>query len=187
MAAPPIDTPARLLRAAREVFARDGLSEARMEDVAAAAGVSRAALYYHFHTKQELARALVDERLDELAAVVTAAVAEGPCERVVSVLLRFFAAHVDVARLLIADVSSLDAVEELVRRTDRDIAEPVRERIRRDIAAGLVRPLDPTVAAAALFGMVHDVVLGPLVLGGPIDLDHLDAELTELARRALAP
>lgn len=181
------DTPARLVAAAREVFARDGLAEARMEDVAAAAGVSRAALYYHFHTKQDLARALIEEQIAELGVAVRAALADGPCEALVGAMLRFFAANTDVARLLIRDTVALADVHDLALGMQREVVQPVRDRLATDIAAGRVRPLDPRIGAAALFGMVNDNVLGRILLDKPLDPDALEPELTEMARRAIAP
>ena len=52
----------RLLAAALDVFASDGYGSARVEDVAARAGASRATFYLHFAGKSELTHALVDER-----------------------------------------------------------------------------------------------------------------------------
>lgn len=57
---------ARLLEAAREVFARYGFKRASMADIAAEAGVSRPALYLWFRSKQDVLRSLA-EQLRELA------------------------------------------------------------------------------------------------------------------------
>lgn len=57
---------ARLLDAAREVFARYGFKRASMADIAAEAGVSRPALYLWFRSKQDVLRSLA-EQLRELA------------------------------------------------------------------------------------------------------------------------
>lgn len=180
------DTPARLVAAAREVFARDGLAGARMEDVATAAGVSRAALYYHFHTKHDLARALLEEWITQLGVTVRAALADGPCEALVGAVLRFFATHTDVARLLILDAGALADMRDATVLMQREVVQPVRDRLAADVAAGRIRPLDPRVGAAALFGMVNDNVLGRIVLDKPLDVDALEPELTEMARRAIA-
>lgn len=66
----------RLLAAAEVEFARRGFAAARLADVAAAAGIRRPSLLYHFPSKQALYEAVVSrvfERLGEaLAAAMTA-------------------------------------------------------------------------------------------------------------------
>jgi AcrR family transcriptional regulator len=74
----------RVLAAAMEVFAREGYHAARMDAIAAAAGVSKGALYFHFPGKLPLFSALVDEFAAELAADAAATIAahEGGVARV---------------------------------------------------------------------------------------------------------
>ena len=56
---------ARLLAAAREVFAEQGL-EATLDDVAKAAGVGTGTAYRHFANKQELAAEILSEASEQL-------------------------------------------------------------------------------------------------------------------------
>lgn len=58
-AAPTQDTRQAILEAALCVFARAGISAATLEDIAAEAGVTRGALSWHFHSKDELLSALI--------------------------------------------------------------------------------------------------------------------------------
>ena len=67
-------TRARLLQAASEVFAKDGYDRASLDDVAAAAGLTKGAVYSSFASKDELFYALMRERIDERLALVAAAV-----------------------------------------------------------------------------------------------------------------
>src|SRR5437588_8226339 len=53
-----------LLAAALRVFARRGYREAGVDEVAAEAGYSKGALYWHFSSKDALLVALVEERID---------------------------------------------------------------------------------------------------------------------------
>ena len=55
----------RILGAAALCFAKDGFARTRIDDVAASAGVSRALVYNHFGTKEELARQVCDHLLDD--------------------------------------------------------------------------------------------------------------------------
>jgi AcrR family transcriptional regulator len=59
----PEDTRQKLLDAAAEVFAEKGYASASMDDVAAAAGMTKGALYWNFDGKEALFHALLDERV----------------------------------------------------------------------------------------------------------------------------
>lgn len=64
----------RLLQAAGEVFAQRGYDRASLDDVAAAAGLTKGAVYSSFAGKDDLFYALMRERIDERLALVTEAV-----------------------------------------------------------------------------------------------------------------
>jgi AcrR family transcriptional regulator len=53
-----------LLRAAAEVFAERGFKDASVDEIAARAGYSKGALYWHFESKEELFFALMDASVD---------------------------------------------------------------------------------------------------------------------------
>lgn len=66
-----------LLAAALEVFAQRGYQQAGVDEIAAAAGYSKGALYWHFSGKEGLLSALLAERIDapmrELVALLESA------------------------------------------------------------------------------------------------------------------
>ncbi len=70
-----------LLTAALRVFARRGFREAGIDEIAAEAGYSKGALYWHFAGKEELLAALLDERVDTPMRERFALLASAPPER----------------------------------------------------------------------------------------------------------
>jgi AcrR family transcriptional regulator len=62
-------TRAGLLAGAARAFADAGVRRSTMQSIAAAAGVSKATLYNHFRTKDEVARELLAVELDRLSRV----------------------------------------------------------------------------------------------------------------------
>lgn len=52
----------QILDAALRLFSERGFSRTTVRDIARAAGITDAAIYYHFESKQELLEALVEER-----------------------------------------------------------------------------------------------------------------------------
>jgi AcrR family transcriptional regulator len=63
---PTLERRATILRAAGPLFARDGYAGTRLDDVAAAAGVTKPILYRHFDSKKALYLALLDKHEADL-------------------------------------------------------------------------------------------------------------------------
>jgi AcrR family transcriptional regulator len=74
-----------LLTAALRVFARRGYREAGVDEIAAEAGYSKGALYWHFSGKEDLLLALLEERIDTPMRDRFALLASAPPERDMSV------------------------------------------------------------------------------------------------------
>lgn len=172
-----------------EVFADKGFAAARLEDVAARAGVSKAALYLYFETKTELFRAVVAEtvnaRLDQ--ARMLAAVEDQPLVVTVPMLLSLIAG--------VAQGTRLGAVAKMVIGESRnfpDLAKVWHDQvvsqalgiltalITRAQARGEVKPGDPRLYAVSLMGpmlagMLWREVFQP-VGAEPIDLSALAAQ-----------
>ena len=99
----------KLLAAAEAEFGRRGFSEARLEDIAAHAGISRPSLLYHFNSKDALYEAVVHAAFARLASAVGAALGgEGSFGARIDALVAGYQAFLDanpnVARLILREV-----------------------------------------------------------------------------------
>ena len=72
------ETRAKLIAAARKAFAEYGYAEASMDDLTAAAGLTRGALYHHFGGKQGLLEAVIEQIDAEMAERLAAITAVAP-------------------------------------------------------------------------------------------------------------
>lgn len=59
----------QLLAAALQLFARDGIQATSLQDIATEAGVTKAGLYYHYKTKDEIVLDVLKPLLEALPAV----------------------------------------------------------------------------------------------------------------------
>jgi TetR/AcrR family transcriptional regulator, regulator of cefoperazone and chloramphenicol sensitivity len=67
MMSPPTDTRSRLLRAAEQLFAQEGIERAQMRAITRLAGQrNESALHYHFGSRADLLRAVLHRHLGEL-------------------------------------------------------------------------------------------------------------------------
>ena len=67
----PDSTRAQIIRAAARQFAVNAYSSVSLDDIVAAAGVTKGALYFHFPSKRALAEAIIEERAQSSRATVT--------------------------------------------------------------------------------------------------------------------
>jgi AcrR family transcriptional regulator len=70
-----------LLAAALRVFASRGYQQAGVDEIAAAAGYSKGALYWHFSGKEDLLLALLEERIDAPTRELVALLESAPPEQ----------------------------------------------------------------------------------------------------------
>ena len=93
------DTRSQVLDAAFRTFSEKGYSGATLDDVAAEAGLTKGAIYWHFTGKDDLCMALIEERFRSEAARIPADIQEifgqGDSERA---LLTFVAYEIEKAR-----------------------------------------------------------------------------------------
>jgi AcrR family transcriptional regulator len=201
--APTGATRERILRAASELFARQGFSHVSMRAVAEHAGATKPTLYYHFRDKEALFEDCLTEFNSELAATMQAAVHRGGsmAERVRAVseaLLTGSPFHpVRVHEELAEHVSG--RLRERLRATFRSVVvAPVVELFEDLRRTGELRDgLPPHAAAATLIGVCIAFLgvgtRGPDERWAPLPIDGLTlgtqaaAELvSEVVLRGLA-
>ena len=177
------ETARLILQAAEAVFAEDGLHAARMERIAARAGVAVGTLYNHFRDRDALLRSLARSRREALLERVDAAlagVARGDLRARLHAFLATLAAHArEHGRFISVLVQAGEGparprpprtlVADLVARADRLVADGV--------AAGALRPDRAKVFGLALVGMARAVFLRSLEEGGAEDLADAVLEL----------
>lgn len=72
------DRPAEIVAAALQVFAEKGFAAAKLDDIAARAGVSKGAVYLYFETKEDVFRAVVTQAIAPNVGAVKAMAAAHP-------------------------------------------------------------------------------------------------------------
>lgn len=183
-------TQSALVRAAREIFARDGFVEARIGDIASRAGVAYGTFYSYFVSKEQILRAVIVELEIELAASrPNAEPGAPPAERIAEANRQFLRSYRDNAALF-AMLEQVATLNDQLRELRRDGREVLVERSRRAIlhwqAAGLADPeLNARYAANALGNMVDRFAYVWFVLGEEFEEEIAVATLTKLWVQAL--
>ena len=191
--------PGEILAAALDLFAERGFAATRLEDVAARAGLSKAAIYLYFPDKTALLGAVVDQTVSGNIAALTTTITEhrGPAAALLSEFLGRAATLLgnsrvpDLAKLVIAESRAHPEIGRLWLEHVIHRAFPlVCGLIERGIAAGEFRRVDPAmtarcVVAPLLLAALWRSVFEPLG-GDPLDIDALAAHHADLMLAGLA-
>jgi AcrR family transcriptional regulator len=100
------DTRGRILQVALELFAERGFAATSTRELSERLGFTKAALYYHFRTKEDLLTALVAPAVDDLSGLVSGArVTPSVADRreVLTAYVDYVRAHQTLIRVLTQD------------------------------------------------------------------------------------
>jgi AcrR family transcriptional regulator len=170
----------RVIDAALELFAEHGVGGTSLQMIANALGVTKAAVYHQFQTKDEIVIAAADAELARLERLVDAAETEPDRARARDHLV---AAIVDLAVERRRMESSLLGDPVIVRHYAHDRRfHDVMDRLYRILMSDDAKP-EARVSAAMLVAAIGGAVMHPLV--ADLDDDVLRSELHRLATRFL--
>jgi AcrR family transcriptional regulator len=149
-----------ILDAANNVFGEHGFENVRIDDVAAAAGISKALIYEHFESKQELYGQLMNRAaIDLLGVLVQAASApgmEGPLrmENAAAAGFQWVQEHPHAFHMFIRDVTDpeISEAQEALRRASVTAMADVMEMEPPETRTGMARRQTEQIAEMIVGG-----------------------------------
>jgi len=173
------DTRTRLIEAAIDLFTRHSFAGTSLQMIADELGFTKAAIYHHFRTREQLLAAVVEPMLDELRTVVRSAETKRTPHARAEHMLNGYAALAVRNRGLVA-----------VLATDASVATVLTDRaewgnlIMRQLA--LLADVDPGPAGEVKAAMVFAGMAGAAgPTWGNLDDDALREHLVDAGRRIL--
>ncbi len=147
-----------ILKAARKIFQDVGFEAANMAQIATLAGSAVGTLYLHFESKTDLALALGDEYMIQLAEALAPALAHPDPRRALAEtihrVLAFSAENIDLLRLFSLNLD-LATPENLHFRPQRqELERYLAEWLVKRMALGQIRRFDPAVLARTMWGLM---------------------------------
>jgi AcrR family transcriptional regulator len=190
----------RILAAARDEFARSGLDGARVDRIAAAAGINKAMLYYYFGDKEGLWLAVLEAtyehiRLAERTLELEALEPRAAIARLLQFTWQYYLDNPEFIQLL--NTENLQRARHL-RRSERvpEMHSPfvglIADVLRRGETTGVFRPgVDPvqlyiSVAALAYFYLSNSATLGAIFGRDLLAGSALAARLAHMQELVLA-
>ena len=195
----PEDRPDQIIKAALAVFGECGLANARLQDIAERAGVSKGTIYLYFPNKEELFREMI--RQTAVAAIERAEQANvhgTPTNQLLAFMRGYWAfvrspVFLTIYRLVLGELHQFPDLakfyaHEVVARGQTLLAGIIR----RGIDAGEFREIDPMVAArmvvalTVMNGIWRDEHTGVPLLAHKSD-EEVFNELAQFYLHAIAP
>ena len=171
----------RVITAALDLFARQGVGGTSLQMIADEIGVTKAAVYHQYKTKDEIILAAAESELRRLEAVIEVAENETSPKRARDSLI---AGIVDLAIDRGRSTSTILSDPVIVGFfADHDEFRDVMHRLRHILVGDDTAP-EARVRTAMLIAAISGAVMHPFV--ADLDADVVRVELLRLARRFLA-
>ena len=160
---PPEKRRDEILEAAREVFAERGYQKASMREIARRAGITQAALYYHFENKEDLLIIILEQFSNVFYQALLGCMtrAQGP-EAGLRSMLR---THIDVIgarrkdiKILVEDKVHIESQKlGSITQKERDILNLYTSCLDALLSSGRISGQSPTVLSLGIIGMMNSL------------------------------
>ena len=160
---PPEERRDEILEAAREVFAERGYQKASMREIARRAGITQAALYYHFENKEDLLIIILEQFSNDFYQSLLGCMtrAQGP-EAGLRSMLR---THIDVIgarrkdiKILVEDKVHIESQKlGSITQKERDILNLYTSCLDALLSSGRISGQSPTVLSLGIIGMMNSL------------------------------
>jgi TetR/AcrR family transcriptional regulator len=184
-------TARRILAAAEQHFAAQGLEGARTEEIAEAAHANKAMLFYYFGNKRRLHRAVLENLLRQLRSGVLA-----PPKKDISAREKFFgyvngyfdflATHPNYPRLVQREaMESRHNFDWMAREYFRPLIQKLTRSIAEGVESGEFRDVDPEQTALITMGMTTSYFAAATILSEVVGRNLLANPAVAARKRAL--
>lgn len=146
-----------ILKAAREIFARDGFTDARMSDIAESAGVAKGTVYLYFPSKEALVTALCEDYLNRISDLMDATMGHCTIEETIRTLVHktMAMAGEEADILQIIELRSSINKQGNPLKADMILLDKATSFIERQISEGMIAQIDARALAEVMSGLIE--------------------------------
>ncbi|RJP36089.1 MAG: MerR family transcriptional regulator [Desulfobacteraceae bacterium] len=183
---------AEIIKQAIVVFTRKGYHGTKIVDITGALNISTGTFYLYFRNKRDLFIEVIDNVFRNIVGEAAVAIKdETDFFRRLRIRGRVFyenyTRYNEVLNQLRAEMAGDDHwPEEKIKKIYHGLTEPVRREIERAVKEGIIRPVDPDLAAYALTGLIEIMSLR-ISLDQKYNLDKIIDFIADLTLNGLLP
>ncbi|GEM_PF-678305 len=184
------DTFGQILEAAKELFYEKGYENATTREITDRAGITKAAMYYHFRNKQEILYTICLQAADDLIGNMREAIAasrqepggdlRGQMRRILLSYANTYLKNKIFNKILLHDIEYLDeGKKRVILDKEKENVRQLRDFLEGLIERGALRPVNPTVMTFSLISTLHWLFFWYRE-GGPLTLEQVIDEIVDL-------
>ncbi|MEK6698642.1 MAG: TetR/AcrR family transcriptional regulator [Nitrospirota bacterium] len=163
-------TRADILAAARHVFASRGIDGTSVREVAEAAKVNNAMIYYYFKDKEDLYRSVLSDSFSPLAAIWDDKIFKGAApvkekiRKYIEGYIRFQQVNEDLRRIMAMEFAGSGGnITWICEKHFAVNYGKLVKILKEGMKTGELKKVDPSLAIASLFGIIiHNFIMEPL-------------------------
>jgi AcrR family transcriptional regulator len=150
-----------ILRVAADKFGKQGYQATTLDEIAAAAGISRAAFYLYFPNKEELLHRIYNQVIATSQAAVEQIVAEKllvseKLRRIIRHQVRYMATNIPLTQVFFSEIFNLrPELGQWVKQANRAFGAVIERVVSEGVQTGELIPLHPKQFTYALMGMCN--------------------------------
>jgi AcrR family transcriptional regulator len=150
-----------ILRIAADKFGKQGYQATTLDEIAADAGISRAAFYLYFPSKEELLRRMYSQVIATSQAAIEHIVTEDlpvpeKLRRIIRHQVRYMATNIPLSQVFFSEIFNLrPELGQWVKRANRAFGEVIEKVVKEGVQKGELIPVHPKRFTYALMGMCN--------------------------------
>jgi AcrR family transcriptional regulator len=163
----PDERASQILDAARECFLQKGYFATRMDEIAEASGLSKGGIYFHFDSKKDIFRTLVEQEYEQAMEFIDGVIdsQEGMAMTIANLgkhfTERFATTDAPKFMAIIVEMGIRDDdIRSMLLSLQESYIERLSEMIEEGIENGQLRPVDPDSAALLLKAIIDGIQAG---------------------------
>ncbi len=167
----PAPTKNLILGAAEQLFAQFGYLGVSMKDIADSLEITKAALYYHFLSKEDLYLKVLENAFSEFSETIKKisdedlTVQKRFC-KTITTYIDFSLKRKGLAKLTMQELSKDNNIIYFIAKTKMEIANQLEPTVREFLAFKKKNVINSKVATYLLIGMLNAFILGEILEGG---------------------
>ena len=178
-------TKRRIFEISLDLFAKKGYDATSVEEITAVVGVAKGTLYYHFSSKEEIFKFLVEEGMKLLKTsleikVLKANTTIEKLKAVILIQIKVITKYESFIKIIASQIWGTEPRNNYCRKQVFGYIEKIEEIVNEGMKKGEIRKGDPKIIAAEIFGLFCNDLIYKLISDKEINIEKVKHEYENL-------